>query len=315
MKFISMLRAAAFMLIALGFVNDASATGTCSVTNLTLSGIYSTATGLSIPGTASWTCFRSSNGTDSTPSIFNVMPNAGGAYSAPTRRVKYIGTSTVYMPYALSTGTAAIWGDSAAVSNATAHVVSAPFSGNGLNSSGSFPFTLNIAAALNPFGGVVYQDSVSIGGTCSMNKNPTTNLCTVTPAATLSITVTTPVACTISSLIGAVLTFDYTSFQPSPSTATVQFDANCTNNTPFRMSVSPNFGTLLGLTYTIKLGTTLGSATDISSTTTYNLSGSGSAITYYINGTIPSGRGGDCSTGSCSATTTPAQAPTLQLDY
>ncbi|HSV44451.1 MAG TPA: hypothetical protein VLJ58_01565, partial [Ramlibacter sp.] len=102
------------------------------------------------------------------------------------------------------------------------------------------------------------------------------------------------------------------SFQTSPAQANLPFTANCSNATPYRMSVSPTGGTLLGLPYSLTLGTTAGSATDISSTGTFNLTGTGAAITYYINATIGAGLSGTCATGPCSVGSTPH---TLNVEY
>ncbi len=296
---------------ALACCSGAWATGTCSVTSVTLSAVTYTNALVNASGTVNWTCTRTSNGTDSTPSLFNVTASAGLSYAGASRRVRHIGTSTTYMPYALSTASATIWGDPATVSSAASHLVTAAFATGAINSvSGSFPFTLAMAASLNPASGVAYTDTLSIGGSCTMNKNPGTNPCTVTPAA-LIITVNTSIVCSVQSLPGTVA-LSYTSFQALPAQGSLPFGANCSNATPYRMSVSPTGGTLLGLPYTLTLGTAAGSATDISSSSTYNLTGTGAATTYYINGSIAAGQSGICGTGSCTATSAPH---TLSVEY
>lgn len=65
------------------------------------------------------------------------------------------------------------------------------------------------------------------------------------------------------------------------------------------MSVNPLGSTVLGIAYTLKLGTTADSATDISSTTTYNRTGSGTNQTYFVNATAVPGQAGTCAAASC----------------
>jgi len=288
MKFISMLKAVAFMLVGLTFVNDASATGSCSVTGVTLTSMSYTNAALTNNGTVSWSCTRSSSG-DGSPFTVNFTFGAG----LNSRKV-HSGTNLI--PYSLSNpiGNAVFVGTGAA-SNTVA---------------GSFPFTFSMAASLNPVSNLTYVDTVSITGTCTDPKPAT---CTV-PLSTfnLSISVDTPVSCTISPATIPALLIAYTSFQTLPGAGNTSFDANCSNGGPYRMSVSPTSGTLLGLPYTLKLGTSANSATDISSTTTYNLTGAVSPATYYINGTIPSDLGGICSTGTCSDT---SPAHTLKVEF
>lgn len=283
----------------------ALASGTCAITSVTLaSQTYTNTSALSATGSVGWTCTRSSNKTDGSPTTFAVTAGPGTHYANAARNAYNV----TNLPYALSTASAAVWGDGSAVAGSTPNVVTASFpSGSSTSVSGSFPFTFTIAASLNPYAGRTYSDSVSIGGTCS-TKNGTA--CTVT-AGVLSVSVYVQGNCSISSP-PANLAFNYTSFQTGVGRANSQFAARCDNGTPYRMSLSPTSGTLLALPYSLTLDTKRNSATDISSTTTYNLTGSGSAQTYFVNGTIQAGLAGTCATSSCLATSAPH---TLTLSY
>jgi len=128
---------------------------------------------------------------------------------------------------------------------------------------------------------------------------------------TLPISITVATTCSITSAPGT-LNMAYTSFQSIAGTGNVPFSAQCSNGGPFRMSLSPTNGTLLGVAYTLRLGTSAGSATNISSTTTYNLTGTGSAVTYYVNATAASGQVGTCASGTCQALSPPH---TLLIEY
>lgn len=283
----------------------AFASGTCAIKSVTLaSQTYTNPAALSATGSVNWSCTRSSNKTDGSPTTLSVTADPGTHYANATRNA----FNVTNLPYALSTASAAVWGDGSAVTGSKPNVVTASFSsGSSTSASGSFPFTFTMAASLNPYAGRSYTDSVSIGGTCSTANG---TACTVT-AGVLSVSVYVQGNCSVSSP-PVDLAFNYTSFQIGVGRANSQFAAQCDNGTPYRMSLSPTSGTLLALPYSLALDTKKNSTTDISSTTTYNLTGNGLAQTYFVNGTIPAGLAGTCATSSCLATSSPH---TLTLSY
>jgi spore coat protein U-like protein len=87
------------------------------------------------------------------------------------------------------------------------------------------------------------------------------------------------------------LTLNYTSFAPTPQTATMNFTVDCTRGTTYALALAPTAGTLLGLNYTLALSGA-------------GATGTGFAQPYTVTGTIAAGQAGTCSTGACTATQT-----------
>ncbi len=280
-------------------LTDAIAFGVCSVTSVSLSSVsYNSTSPALSSGIVNWTCSRSSQATDGNIS-FAVTASAGENYNSASRHVSFGASSASLMSYTLATSSAKFWGDPITVFGSAAHLLTDLFPAAGINtSSGSIPFTFSLNAGFNPIGSALYTDTIFIDGTCSTSNS---TACTVTPAP-LTIGVNALASCTLSAQL-PTLSLNYTSFQTSSAASSVMFTTNCTNATPYRINVSPGNGTMLGLPYSIKLGTSGGSATDISSTLDYGLTGTGFPQTYYINGSIAAGLAGICATGSCTAST------------
>lgn len=281
-----------FFALWLAFTGAASAAGTCTITSVAFTDQSYTETAVSATGTVNWTCTRTSQSDDGNPTTFNVTAGPGGNYSANTRRVANAGA---FMDYAL-TSNAVAWGNGVTAGLGNARVITADFANNSSTSvSGSFTFSFTIAAGLNALSNRTYTDTIAIGGTCAMKKNGST--CTVTGnSAVLNVAV--PVACSLVTPLTNVA-LPYTAFQTSPGQGNSSFQVRCSNGGPYRMSVSPTGSTVLGIAYTLKLGTAANSSTDISSTTTYNQSGTGTNITRYINATAVPGQPGTCAAASC----------------
>ena len=283
---------------------DAHAAGNCTLTSIAFTGVTYNNTALTTTGTVNYTCSRSSNGTDGSPFTMQITAGDGLYFAGSTR---HAGSGANRLAYGLST--TAAWGNGLP-GRGNAHVVSVTFpTGNTDTVSGSFPFTFSMAASLNPLTGQTYTDTVAVGGTCATPPNKSTP-CTLV-GASLPISISVTASCSITSAPGT-LNLAYTSFQSTAGAGTVPFAAQCSNGAPYRMSVSPTSGTLLGVAYSLRLGTSAGSATNISSTTTYNLTGTGSAVTYYVNATAASGQVGTCASGICQALSPPH---TLLIEY
>jgi hypothetical protein len=93
--------------------------------------------------------------------------------------------------------------------------------------------------------------------------------------------------------------FKYTSFQVNPALASTAFGVTCVNGTAYTLSLDATTGTLLGLNYSLGVQPT-GTQT-----------GTGLVKSASINGSMPGGQAGTCSSASCSAT-----APrTLTISY
>ena len=96
----------------------------------------------------------------------------------------------------------------------------------------------------------------------------------------------------------STLTLNYTSFSSVVVSSSMAFTMDCTQGTPYTLSLSPASGTLLGLPYNLSLSSSSGT-------------GSGFAQSVTVTGTIPAGQSGNCALASCSAT----QATTVTITY
>jgi hypothetical protein len=273
----------------LAVAGTASAAGTCSVTSVAFTNQTYTGAALTATGTVNWQCTRQSNALDGNRNRFTVTAGPGLNYAPSSRRVGNAGT---FMSYGLTSGAA--WGNGVTAGLGNGRLITANFPNNAsLSVTGSFTFNFTLAAGLNPLTGRIFTDTIAVGGTCT-TRNGTA--CTVT-GSSVTFNVAVPVTCSVST--PPTVPLAYTAFQSSPAQGNSPFIVNCSNGGPYRMSVSPTGSTVLGITYTLKLGTAANSATDISSTTTYNLTGTGTNITRYVNATAAPGQAGTCAAASC----------------
>ena len=90
----------------------------------------------------------------------------------------------------------------------------------------------------------------------------------------------------------------YTAFQGSANLANTTFSTTCTNLTPYTLSLDANSGAVSGLNYSLLLNTTSGGGVHPFGP----VPGTGSAQTYYINGTMPANQAGTCAGASCAGT-------------
>ena len=281
---------------------NAHAAGNCTVTSIAFSGVTYNNTALTATGTVNYTCTRTANSSDGSPITLQLTAGPGLYYAANSRNG---GNGTYRVPYSLST--TAAWGNGMP-GLGNAHTLTVPFPTGSTNTvTGSLPFTFSMAASLNPRTGLTYADTVSVGGSCTTAKGPP---CTVV-GGSLPVSISVVSTCSITSAPGT-LNLGYSSFQATAAAGNSPFATRCSNGAPFRMSLSPANGTVLGVAYSLRLGTTAGSATNISSTTTYNLSGTGSPVTYYVNATAAQGQVGTCASGTCQASSAPH---TLLIEY
>jgi hypothetical protein len=281
----------------------AFANGSCTITSVTLGSQTYTNTAINATGTVNYTCTRTSNAADGTPITLNVTAGPGLNYSGATRRAANSGN---YIAYSLKVGAAA-WGDSVTAGIGNQFTVSVTFTAAQTSKSGSFNFTFGIAAGLNPPSRPdPYADTFAVAGTCTTKKG---TACSVTGNSG-QVSVMVASTCSISTPPGAI-TLAYTAFRSTALQANTPFKVTCDNGGTYRMSVSPTGATVRGITYGLKLGTTANSAIDVSSTTTYNLTGTGLATQYYANASAASGQAGTCSGAPCTGSTT----HTLLVEY
>jgi hypothetical protein len=106
----------------------------------------------------------------------------------------------------------------------------------------------------------------------------------------ININIAAPSRCTISGG-PADINFIYTAFGAANFQSSA-FTANCTNQMPYNMTLSPTAGVVGGLRYTLGLtAATPGSASNVGSTA-YNGFGGATGKVYYINGLVTAGQAG-----------------------
>lgn len=274
---------ACFALMACG---SAQATITCTLTSNGFSSFYDPVSPTQNVTSASVTitCTRS-NKNDSTRRTFTITANNGLNATGTQNRARLSGVN--YINYDIH-------------SNSTC---SSPWQGN-TTLGGTVNFTSNndyvqsqivnfwgcIPAGQNVAAGT-YTDTVTM---TPMNRRGTSS---IGSTATFPVTISTTSSCSISTPPGNV-TFNYSSFQAGPASASTSFAATCTASLPYTMALDATGGTLLGLNYALSLSAS--SAT-----------GTGVAQPYTVNGSIAAGQAGTCSGATCSAT-----APrTLTISY
>lgn len=99
---------------------------------------------------------------------------------------------------------------------------------------------------------------------------------------------------------GSPLALNYVSFQTSASTNNAEFSIRCTNTLPYALSLSGTSGasgTLVGLAYSLALGSPSGT-------------GNGSTQTVSVTGTVAANQGGTCSTAQTSTSGTQVASTT-----
>lgn len=150
-------------------------------------------------------------------------------------------------------------------------------------------FWMCIPAAQAPAAGT-YTDSVTM--------TPTYDLVVLGGTGTVAINIITPATCTISSSPGTISFGTYTALG-SAITANTTFGSTCSNSLPYTISLDANSGVTVGLNYTILLNTVSSGGSN-----TLNSTGTGTAQTFFINGTMPANQAGTCATGTCAGTNT-----------
>jgi spore coat protein U-like protein len=106
-----------------------------------------------------------------------------------------------------------------------------------------------------------------------------------TATGSFAVTIVTPSACSITTSPGTI-TMNYTSFGAVANGATT-YGVTCTTALPYSMALDATAGTILGLNYTLSLGTAASS-------------GTGAEQIFNINGSIAAGQSGSCPTAACS---------------
>jgi len=170
-----------------------------------------------------------------------------------------------------------VWG----YTNATDFAGTVNF-GTSLTASVSHVFYSRIAAGLNK-NAKVFTDTVTMrlrydNGPGNVDVFPT-----------FPVSINNQSVCLLSTPPGNVV-FNYTSFQPAPSTASTAYAVRCTIGETYTMALDATTGTLLNLNYSLALSNPGGQT------------GTGFPQNFTINGTMAAGQAGTCGAGTCSST-------------
>ena len=109
---------------------------------------------------------------------------------------------------------------------------------------------------------------------------------------TIPVTFYAPALCTVTQAPSpSSLTLAYAAFQPGVSSGTSTFKVQCTNGMPYTLALDMSEDVLVGIRYQLSLSGT-------------SANGSGTAQSYTVTVSAPSGQAGTCTTGTCSGTKT-----------
>ena len=132
----------------------------------------------------------------------------------------------------------------------------------------------------------------------------------LTATGTFNVVINLTSKCEINSTnaaTGAVisdLTFAYTSFQTTSSTASTGFNVRCTNSLPYSLALSGSSvtDTAVDLAYTLALSAATGT-------------GNGADQAFTVTGNMAAGQAGTCATATCSNTAATNKTKTLTVTY
>lgn len=236
-------------------------------------------------GTVSFNCTRSAAG-DAT-SILLTANN--GAHASGVQNRAQNGSRILYEAYKDS-ACAAVW---------TSLVVSDFWAINLLNVLGAQPVSVSYWGCITVAGQVVaartYTDTVTM-----QVLDATPQRRALSGKSTFPVSIISPATLAITAAPGNVA-FTYTAFGPAANASTT-FATTGTLNLPYTMALDADSGVVSGLNYGLTIDA---QASPVSAR------GSGAAQTHTINGNMPAGQAGTCTTGSCSS----SQVHTLTITY
>lgn len=195
------------------------------------------------------------------------------------------GNTLIYQLYTDYAACSSPWQGATGLSVANALVANTDLAVNNLSAT----FCMRIPAGQTTARPLTYT------GTATLSVHSTDNTGFLWGSGTLSLTATVNSLCRFTAT--SPLSFNYTSFQAAAQPGTAgSFDLECTNSTPFSLSLDATTGTALGLTYELGLNA-VGVGTLNSQT------GTGATTVYSVPGNIPPNQAGTCATGASCTTT------------
>ena len=288
------------VLVMLAGWAEAAATYTCSLGAPTaFSDSYSASSNSPVALTVVVSCAKSPGGGTGTFNLASVAPtNNGLNNSGSQNRGVNAGTYISYDLYTDATcGT--LW-----------------------TGSGALSFTYTAGGAQTMTSTVTYYGCVPSAQTLlpaagTFTDTGSLTLSAIAPAVlggtnpqTFAVSISVPSICTLPSTISNLAFGTYTAFG-SALTASTNFGMTCNQNLPIiSLDVGTSGGVLAtdSLYYTMAINTTNSGG----SNPLNGLTGTGTAVTYYINGTMPAGQAGVCAAASCAAQ---SETRTLTVTY
>lgn len=272
-----------------------SARAAISCTNPTSTGFSTAYTGTGVvpnvtQGTVSFTCTRGLAG-DATALLLRA--DNGLNATGSTNRAVFGGTYISYEAYSDSACTLPVAGQGWTRpnnANAIAFNLASVLTAQAVNL--SFWGCITVAGQAPAAGAGTYTDTVSMEVRLAPN--------TVLSSGSFPVSIAYPAVCNITTAPGNVA-FTYTAFG-STVNASTSFGTTCTSQLPYAMSLDASVGVVTGLQYSLAIN---GQAPPVSSR------GTGVEQPHTINGSMPAGQAGTCTTGMCSAT----NVHTLTITY
>ena len=277
---------------------QAQAAYSCNLSSTSVQGIYSSASNLDLSGTVTVSCTRAL--TD--PNTYNYAITLDNGVSGTSRRLYRHGGSNINASRINHSISRISFGGTTWRTNTNAVTGTLNF-GSGTSTTANHTYFLRVASGQTGITVGIYDDVLAF----SLRQGSATGA--VIATSTITPTVSIQSACFVGTLgagnfaapgtvAPSTLTLNYTSFSSIPVSSSMAFTMDCTQGTPYTLSLSPASGTLLGLPYSLSLSSSSGT-------------GSGFAQSVTVTGTIPAGQSGNCALASCSAT----QATTVTITY
>ena len=277
---------------------QAQAAYSCNMSSTSVQGIYSSASNLDLSGTVTVSCTRAL--TD--PNTYNYAITLDNGVSGTSRRLYRHGGSNMNASR-INHSISRISFGGTNWSTSTNAVTGTLNFGSGTSTTANRTYFLRVASGQTGKTVGIYDDVLAF----SLRQGSATGA--VIATSTITPTVSIQSACFVGTLgagnfaapgtvAPSTLTLNYTSFSSVVVSSSMAFTMDCTQGTPYTLSLSPASGTLLGLPYSLSLSSSSGT-------------GSGFAQSVTVTGTIPAGQSGNCALASCSAT----QATTVTITY
>ena len=268
---------------------QAQAAYSCNLSSTSVQGIYSSASNLDLSGTVTVSCTRAL--TD--PNTYNYAITLDNGVSGTSRRLYRHGGSNINASR-INHSISRISFGGTNWSTSTNAVTGTLNFGSGTSTTANRTYFLRVASGQTGKTVGIYDDVLAF----SLRQGSATGA--VIATSTITPTVSIQSACFVGTLgagnfaapgtvAPSTLTLNYTSFSSIAVSSSMAFTMDCTQGTPYTLSLSPASGTLLGLPYSLSLSSSSGS-------------GSGFAQSVTVTGTIPAGQSGKCALASCSAT-------------